>query len=79
MLHVYIAPELTHQDRADYWKDLLTFLEEQVNHKPECKVIITGDLNTRDRRFGEHHEENHANLNEILLTFNIISDVKVRK
>jgi len=38
------------------------------------KIIVTGDLNTRDKRFGANHTENHEYLNELLLHMNLVND-----
>ena len=40
-------------------------------------IVITGDLNTRDRPFGDNHTEQHRHLDEILLQMEIISDRKI--
>lgn len=74
---MYIAPELNHDQRASYWRDLLRFIDEWVICHPKSKVIVTGDLNTRDRRLGLQHTENHAYLDEVLLTLEIISDPRI--
>ena len=60
LVHIYIAPEVSWSTRAEYWNAMLSLLEEQTEMNPMTKIIITGDLNTRDSRFRVNHEENHA-------------------
>ena len=40
-------------------------------------IVITGDLNTRDKRFGVNHTEQHRYLDEIFLQMDIISDSRI--
>src|SRR5205085_1845104 len=66
LIHIYIAPELRIQARADFWRDLQYFLEEWIIKFPNQKIIATCDLNTRDRRFGINHQEKHSYLDEVV-------------
>ena len=77
LIHPYIAPELSNQVRASFWSDLLIFINEWAETQPSHKILITGDLNTRDKRFGINHTENHNYLDEVLLHMDIISDIRV--
>ena len=60
-----------------YWQDLLRFVKEIAEQNPLLQVILTGDLNTRDKRFGISHHENHNYLDEALLSLDVISNIKV--
>ncbi len=77
LIHPYIAPELSNHVRASFWSDLLTFINEWAEAQPSHQILITGDLNTRDKRFGINHTENHNYLDEVLLHLDIISDIRV--
>ena len=50
-----------------------TFTDKWTVYIPQCKIVITGDLNTRDIRFGSAHTENHP-LDPILASLVIIND-----
>jgi hypothetical protein len=41
------------------------------------KVIITGDLNTLDERFGHNHNQRYKYLDDVLNSYEIISNPKV--
>ena len=69
LIHPYIVPELKNSARGAYWRDLLMAIEEWKTKKPDYKIIITGDLNTLDERFGILHQEQHRYLDEVLLNF----------
>ena len=74
LIHSYIAPDVTHYDRDEYWKDFMQRVEEWCCENSIEKIIVTGDLNTRDKRFGANHTENHEYLNELLLHMNLVND-----
>ena len=77
LIHSYIAPDLSHSERGEYWKQLLDFIDEWCNRNAIRKVLVTGDLNTRDRRFGNNHRENHSYLDEVLLHLEVVNDIQV--
>ncbi|KMS94673.1 hypothetical protein BVRB_016390, partial [Beta vulgaris subsp. vulgaris] len=74
LIHPYIPPDINTQGRNAYWNDIHAFIEQWNEKHPTHTVIITGDLNTRDIRFGANHTENHKYLDQILLSMEIISD-----
>ena len=76
-IHPDISPDVKHKARRAYWNDRNIFIDNWVRKAPEHTIIITGDLNTRDRRFGDNHTEQHRYLDEILMQMEIISDRKV--
>ena len=77
LIHPYIPPRVSRQDRKAFWDDICTFCDSWVLRNPSCKIFITGDLNTRDIKFGSTHSENHSYLDPLLTTFEIISDRQV--
>ena len=77
LIHTYIAPELSIEARAGYWSDMQMFIESESHNDPKLKIILTGDLNTKDIRFGKNHTETHKYLDEILTHVEIASDIKV--
>ena len=52
-------------------------MDNWISKKPRHTIIITGDLNTRDKRFGDNHNEEHGYLDDVLLEMEIISDSKI--
>ena len=66
LIHVYIAPELSIEARPNYWTDLLILVENQTNDDHLLKVVLTGDLNTKNVQFGQKHAENHSDLDRAL-------------
>ena len=77
LIHSYIAPDITYNTRKHYWNHMQNFIEDWTIKKPDLQIIITGDLNTRDKRFGINHSETHGYLDELLLTMDIISDKNI--
>jgi hypothetical protein len=77
LIHPYIAPRVSREDRKKYWNDVHAFCDAWTIKSPSCKILITGDLNTRDTRFGTGHSENHSYLDSILTNLEIISDRRV--
>jgi retrotransposon-encoded endonuclease len=69
IIHTYIAPDVITSIREAYWKHLQLFTESR-----DEAILITGDLNTKDKRFGTKHTENHAYLDNILNDFAILND-----
>ncbi|RAN86304.1 hypothetical protein B5P41_30070, partial [Bacillus sp. SRB_28] len=61
LIHIYIPPDIDRNTRKTYWKQIGKFVE--MRDKP---ILLTGDLNTKDRRFGIHHDETHKYLDSIL-------------
>ena len=59
LAHPYIPPDTQHNQRANYWEDLIEFLTTQGTSLP---TVIMGDLNTRDYRLGRKHTEKHSYL-----------------
>ena len=64
---------MSRDDRKRFWNDINAFCDTWMLRNPSCKILITGDLNTRDIRFGITHSENHSYLDPLLTTFEIIS------
>ena len=62
LLHAYIAPDVPVPVRRSFWHCISTF----ITHHPTIKLIITGDLNPRDRRFGSNHTQHYAYLDPLL-------------
>ena len=60
-----------------FWHDILRLIEEHTFQTPRIKIIITGDLNTRDKRFGRNHSENHSYLDEFLANMQIINNIDI--
>ena len=77
LIHSYIAPDLNFIQRKKYWQAIHASIEQWTIVKPALKVIVTGDFNTRDKRFGANHKENHGYLDEILLTLDVVSDSRI--
>ena len=48
-----------------------------VRNQKVDKVIITGDLNTLDERFGDNHNQRYKYLDDVLNSYEIISNPKV--
>ena len=76
LIHPYIPPSVSRNDRRFYWTDILTLTDEWAVENPFGKIIVTGDLNTRDSRLGANHDETHRYLDTVLMTFSCISDRK---
>ena len=73
LVHVYINPALQQGERSAFWRSLLNLLET----KNVDKVIITRDLNTLDERFGDNHNQRYKYLDDVLNSYEIISNPKV--
>jgi exonuclease III len=77
LVHTYIAPDVTNYDRNEYWKTFLKKVDEWCIENSVEKIIVTGDLNTRDKRFGSNHTENHNYLDELLLSMHLVNDKNI--
>jgi hypothetical protein len=77
LIHPYIPPRVSRHDRNTYWRDMQAFTDSWSLNNPSYKIVISGDLNTRDIRFGESHSENHTYMDRILADLEIISDKRV--
>ena len=74
LIHPYIPPRVSREERKKFWSDIHAFIDSWTLRNPSCKIIITGDLNTRDSRFGIAHNEHHRYLDPILASLDIISE-----
>eukprot|EP00474_Spongospora_subterranea_P007521 CRZ07979.1 hypothetical protein [Spongospora subterranea] len=70
LIHAYIPPDVNNKARARFWKAMEQFADEQ-----NMPTIITGDLNTKDKRFGKNHEEHHEYLDSFLMEFSMINNI----
>ena len=77
LIHPYIPPRVSRHDRKTYWRDMQAFTDSWSLNNPSYKIVISGDLNTREIRFGESHSESHTYMDRFLADLEIICDKRV--
>ncbi|CEP01807.1 hypothetical protein PBRA_008749 [Plasmodiophora brassicae] len=70
LIHPYIPPDVKQRTRKAYWNEIERFVTSE--NRP---TIITGDLNTRDRRLDASVRARRPYLDPILIEFEVLNDI----